>query len=102
MTDDQFGLFTPKPADPFRGADYKPERDQVRLTTQMDKVLAVCKDGEWRTIPNLAKELNARFSGAHFPENSVQAQLRNLRKVGQVVERRHVRDGLYEYRVKAQ
>lgn len=97
--DEQFGLFTPKPAVPFRGADYKPERDQARLDRQIDRVLAVCKDGHWRTIQSLTRELNARFSGEQFPENSVQAQLRNLRKIGYTVERRHVSSGMNEYRV---
>jgi hypothetical protein len=83
----------------FHGADYKPARDQARLDRQIDRVLSVCKDGNWRTIQNLTRELNARFSGEQFPENSVQAQLRNLRKIGYTVERRHVSSGLNEYRV---
>lgn len=99
MTDDQFGLFSSKPVVPFRGADYVPSRDEARLTNQIDRVLAVCKDGQWRTLQNLCRELSAKFSQGHFPEASVSAQLRNLRKTGIVVERRHQGDGLYEYRV---
>lgn len=87
----------PKPL--FHGADYLAERDKERLTTQIQRLFYVCRDGRWRTVPALARELEAEFPGAHFPENSISAQLRNLRKVGCTVERRHVSNGLFEYRV---
>lgn len=88
------------PAKPlFHGAEYVPERDNARLEKQIDRVFYVCRDGRWRTVPALARELEEEFPGGHFPENSVSAQLRNLRKVGCTVERRHVSNGLFEYRV---
>ncbi|HKD60510.1 MAG TPA: hypothetical protein VKB47_08620 [Terracidiphilus sp.] len=83
----------------FAGADYQPERDAKRLTTQIERVCFVMRDQAWRSIAQLCDELRRLWPTTRFPENSVQAQLRNLRKLGHTVDRRYVVDGLYEYRV---
>jgi hypothetical protein len=75
---------------PFAGADYLESRDRERLTTQVGCICEVAIDGKWRTIQRLTEELRKRFPRVGFPENSVQAQLRNLRKIGYRVEKRNV------------
>ena len=82
----------------FNGADYVHGRDAKRLTGQLLRVWEAIKDGQWRTLGEIA-----RATGD--PEASVSAQLRHLRKErfgGHVIERRHrgaASHGLYEYRL---
>lgn len=79
----------------FDGADYVPERDDVRLSGQLLRIIDCMKSGQWRTLASIA-----RITGD--PEASISAQLRHLRKPrfgGHTVERRHLGRGLYEYRV---
>ena len=83
--------------EPFRfdGADYKPERDDVRLTGQILRIFDVMKGGAWRTLPEIE-----RLTGD--PQASISAQLRHLRKVrfgAHDVEREHMSGGLYRYRL---
>jgi hypothetical protein len=80
----------------FNGADYVPERDDARLTSQMKRVFSAIEDGQWRALHELAK-----ITGD--PEASISAQLRHLRKPrfgSYTIERSHVRHGLYLYRLK--
>ena len=77
----------------FDGPAYDPARDQVRLSGQIERVFNLMSDGEWRTVPEIAKI-------TRDPEASVSAQLRNLRKArfgSHTVNRRHVLNGLFEY-----
>jgi hypothetical protein len=79
----------------FNGADYTPERDDVRLTGQILRIWDVVKDQEWRTLRQIAD-----LTGD--PEASVSAQLRHLRKPrfgGHTVEREYILNGLYKYKV---
>ena len=57
----------------FNGADYDPDKDNIRLGTQLHDVFNLMKDGEKRTLYDIA-----RITG--HPESSVSAQLRHLRK----------------------
>ena len=88
----------PQTALDFDGPAYSPEHDRVRLTGQLERIVDVMKDGEWRTLGGIA-------ALAHAPEASVSAQLRHLRKprFGKhtVLKRRRgdPGDGLYEYRL---
>lgn len=84
---------------PLSGAGFDETRDRVRLIRQIDCIVAVVIAGDWWTIQKLVAVLRRRYSDVGFPENSVQAQLRNLRKEGYDVERRHIANGLFEYRV---
>lgn len=86
---------------PFAGATFDEANDRERLTTQIECIRAVVSDQGWRTVQGLTAELRKGFRSINFPENSVQAQLRNLRKVGYRVERRNVAKtgSLFEYRV---
>jgi hypothetical protein len=79
----------------FDGQTYEPARDHTRLTTQLVDVLALMRDGQWRTLRHMSQLLIA-------PEASISARLRDLRKVkfgGYQVERRYLAHGLHEYRV---
>ena len=77
----------------FAGADYRPERDDARLTTQLQKIYDLMADGQWRTLAQIE-------AATGEPGASMSAQLRNLRKIhlgGHTVNRRYVGAGLYEY-----
>ena len=79
----------------FDGSDYVHERDSVRLTGQLKRIYEQIKDGEWYT-------LNAIAEGTEDPPASVSAQLRNLRKErfgGHIIEKKHLNNGLYIYRL---
>jgi len=79
----------------FNGADYVPERDWERLTTQIGRVFTCMKDERWRTLREIA-------DATHDPEASVSAQLRHLRKVrfgSHTVNRKYLKRGLYSYQV---
>jgi len=70
--------------------------DHKRLSKQHEEIKKLMLDGNWRTLREIA-------GGLRYPEASVSAQLRHLRKPrfgAYVVERRR-RDfsSLYEYRV---
>jgi len=85
----------------FTGADYDEKRDCGRMTTQLERIVGIAKDEKWRTVERLALELRRAYPDTRFPEASISAQLRNLRKIGYRVEARNaLKDGLlYEYRV---
>ena len=81
----------------FNGADYDHERDSERLSNQLSRIFNVVKDGNWRSLKDIANLANA-------PQASVSAQLRHLRKPrfgSYTVEKKYVTDGLYRYRVDA-
>jgi hypothetical protein len=80
----------------FDGETFDHERDQARLSGQLARVLALMRDQHWRTLD----EIRAVVGGS---EAAISARLRDLRKVKfgrYAVERRHVHDGLFEYRVR--
>tara|TARA_R100001510_G_C7653650_1_gene211965 strand:+ start:3249 stop:3587 length:339 start_codon:yes stop_codon:yes gene_type:complete len=79
----------------FDGDDYKKNRDEKRLRGQILRVFNCVKDGEWKALRVIAQTTND-------PEASVSAQLRNLRKErfgGYKIEKRYIKNGLYEYRM---
>src|SRR5215472_6154082 len=57
----------------FAGAVYEPEKDDVRLHGQIERVFTLMKDSRWRTL----SEIEA-ITGD--PPASISAQLRHLRK----------------------
>lgn len=62
-----------EPAPPFGGRTYDPAADGQRLKGQLARVLDVMKDGEWRTLRQIA-------DATGDPEASVSARLRDFRK----------------------
>ena len=79
----------------FNGDDYQPDRDKERLRGQILRVHTVIKDGRWRTLRSIS-------DATGDPEASVSAQLRHLRKPrfgGFEIQKRYVKNVLYEYRL---
>lgn len=82
----------------FNGSDYQPELDFDRLSTQLDRILDLMIDGNWRTLDEIS-----RATGD--PSASISAQLRHLRKPrfgSYTVDKRRRGTriaGLFEYKV---
>lgn len=79
----------------FNGADYTPERDDDRLTSQLASIVSLMRDGRWRTLAAIAEHTG-------HPEASISAQLRHLRKErfgAHTVNRTHLGGGLYRYQL---
>ena len=78
----------------YDGPDLQ-EHDHVRLRPQTQRVFDLMKDGQWRSLDEIA-------TAASAPHASASAQLRHLRKArfgGHSVSRRHLGGGLYLYRL---
>jgi hypothetical protein len=78
------------------GQTYDHARDARRLAGQQCRVVALMKDGAWRTLAEIAAYTSD-------PEASVSARLRDLRKPrfgGYIVERPYVERGLFRYRLR--
>lgn len=87
----QFGV----PRWVFDGDDYKPERDNERLSKQYHKIFTLMSDSNWRTL----KEIEAATGE---PPASISSQLRHARKAkfgSHTVNKRYVGDGLYQYQL---
>jgi hypothetical protein len=81
----------------FDGSTYDPDQDFIRLNTQLRDVRDLMRDGTWRSLNTIAHATG-------YPEASVSARLRDLRKVkfgGYSVIRRRAQEGTgtFEYRV---
>lgn len=79
----------------FDGDTYDDARDGERLARALAAVRDLMLDGEWRSLAAISATTG-------FPEASVSARLRDLRKekFGRfTVDRRYVADGLWEYHV---
>jgi hypothetical protein len=70
-------------------------RDQVRLTGQLFNVKQVLSDNRWHTLSEIAQRIGGSEAG-------ISARIRDMRKPkfgNHTVDRRHVKDGLWEYRL---
>lgn len=79
----------------FNGSDIDMNRDAKRLSGQIKDIYDLMKDGQWRT-------LGAIEAATKHGQASISAQLRNLKKVqfgGHGLEKRHLGNGLYEYKL---
>lgn len=79
----------------FAGVSYEPVRDDARLTGQLLRIWEFVKSGGWYTLNQIA-------NATGDPQASVSAQLRHLRKTrfgAHEVQRSHIANGLYHYRV---
>jgi len=79
----------------FDGVTINDERDNGRLQEQLTEVRLLVTNMGWWTLGEIA-----RATG--YPEASVSARLRDLRKAkfgGYSVERKYVSKGLWAYRV---
>lgn len=89
------------PITAFLGSTYEPSKDFARLTTQMQRVEWVMRDGGWRTLGEIAAATRANF-GATDTEAAISARLRDLRRPdhgSREVQRRRRSVSLHEYRV---
>lgn len=80
----------------FDGATFEPAADGARLAGQLERVLALMRDGEWRTLAEIAAAVGGSEAG-------VSARLRDLRKprFGRFwVDRDRRSGGLFVYRVR--
>jgi hypothetical protein len=78
----------------FEGPELTPA-DQARLTTQQQRLVGLMSDGQWRTLNQISERTG-------IPQASASAQLRHLRrrKFGaHTVDRKHLGNGLYSYRL---
>jgi hypothetical protein len=66
----------------FRGAAYVPSLDRARLSVQIERIRSYMLGVEWRTLREIKAALEVLYASAVFPEGSISAQLRNLRKPG--------------------
>jgi hypothetical protein len=95
LGDNVYALPEPGPKDAFDGETYNHKRDHYRLAGQLERVFRNMEDGRWRSLETLAM-----LAGG--TEASVSARLRDLRKEkygSHNVERKHIRDGLWLYRL---
>lgn len=79
----------------FDGPDYKPQRDEVRLTAQFVRIFDLMSDAQPRTL--------AEIEGlTQDPQASISAQLRHMRKErfgSHTINKAYVGDGLYVYQL---
>jgi hypothetical protein len=90
----------------FSGAAYVPSIDKARLSVQISRILTYMLGGEWRTLREARVDLERLYAPTLFPEASISANFRNLRKEPYrlTVEKRRrvgVRPGagVWEYRI---
>lgn len=79
----------------YNGPEYVPERDHERLKSQTERIFDLMRDGQWRTLPEIARL-------TRDPPASISAQLRHLRKPrfgAHTIERRSRKGALFEYRL---
>ena len=80
----------------FNGPDYTPVLDRKRLTKQHEVIRELMIDGVWRSLSEIAITTG-------YPESSISAQLRHLRKKrfgAYVVDKKRRGErtkGLFEY-----
>lgn len=90
------------PAAPlFGGETYDEARDSVRLVGQLGATFDVMRDGQERTLVELASAVR-KLTGKRASEASVSARLRDLRKEkfgGHNVQHRNSGGGLWYYRL---
>jgi hypothetical protein len=87
------------PPPPVLGETFEKRADGERLKSQQRRVEELMQDGEWRTLHEIAVALRKQFGG-HFPEASISARLRDMRRAGYTVERERKgpNAGLWKYR----
>ena len=83
------------PCSHFDGETYEASRDHDRLQSQLSVTFNLMQDGKWRTLAEISE-------GTGYPQASVSARLRDLRKQkfgGHAVLRKHIDRGLFTYQL---
>jgi len=91
----------------FSGESYDPKIDRTRLTLQLERIRTYALAAGWLTLCEMKTALELIHAPAIFPESSVSAQLRNLRRKPhcyRLIKRRRVGvrgpgAGIWEYRL---
>lgn len=91
----------------FGGPAYSPALDHARLAAQIERIRALALRIGWFSLREIKAELERAYAPAVFPESSVSAQLRNLKKAPyrHVLEKRRrigvhgPGAGIWEYRL---
>ena len=99
---DLFSWTPPQILGPRDGTTFEPKRDTARLNAQARRVYNAMSSGEWLSLYDI-RRLICVNTGFKDPEASISARIRDLRKEkfgGFTVERRYIRKGLWEYRLK--
>lgn len=105
MTGRQMTIYEikPKPS-PFDGKTYNEKLDGPRLKKQLDRVreymLAIFPS--WKSLSEISEELAKLYPNTRFPEASISARLRDLRKPkfgNYTVKSKRRSSGLWEYLV---
>ena len=79
----------------FDGDDYQTERDKPRLTDQLQNIKLHMENKGFVRVSDIARKFG-------YPEPSVSAQIRNLRKErfgSRTVTRRYRGNGIYEFKL---
>src|ERR1700730_4649554 len=66
----------------FGGAGYDPQFDRARLKMQVERIRSYMLLAGWKTLREIKTDLERTYAPAMFPESSISAQLRNLKKLG--------------------
>jgi hypothetical protein len=91
----------------FSGHHYNPKVDKARLSSQIARVLTALEErpDQWLTVVEIAAIINVPGE-PYAPENSIQAQIRNLRKPenGHYIIKGRYRNGtrIFEYQYQGQ
>ena len=80
----------------FDGETYDKNRDQVRLSRQIDKVQQFLEGNDYVTLDEISAATDIKNI------SSISARIRDLRKDrhgNRVVDRKYISDGLYSYKL---
>jgi hypothetical protein len=86
----------------FSGAAYVPSLDRERLTLQIERIRSWALARDWFTLREARVDLERLYAPTIFPESSLSAQLRNLKKFPlsyRLLKRRRARGPVWEYKV---
>jgi hypothetical protein len=85
----------------FAGPTYRPSLDRARLAVQIERIRRYMLGVEWRTLREIKDALEAIYAPTVFPESSISAQGRHLRKRPYSYRwmKRRRAGGLWEYKL---
>jgi hypothetical protein len=88
--------------EPFGGDSYVAALDRERLSLQIERVLSFALGVRWKTLSEMKSELEKVYFPTKFPEQSISARLRDLRKppyLCRLEKRRRGTGGTFEYQL---
>jgi hypothetical protein len=87
---------------PFAGDSYVESLDRARLSRQLERVRAYMLGVHWKTLAEIKFALEQLYYPTKFPEQSISARLRDLRKptyLCRLERRRRGTGGTFEYQL---